>query len=103
MIYLALDQALKTTGYAIYEDDKLVTFDTFTISGTKPIEQRLQLFITKLNEIASIYNVREVFFEDIQQQRGNVETYKKLAYVQAAILIWCYNNDFRYAILSPSH
>lgn len=102
MIYLALDQAMKVTGYAIFEDNKLVTFNSFTIPANKPIEQRLQLFIQKLNEISSTYGVQEVFFEDIQYQ-NNAETYKKLAYVQAALIIWCYNNDFKFSILSPSH
>lgn len=102
MIYLALDQAVKTTGYAIFEDEKLVAYDNFTISSSKPIEQRLQMFIQKLNEIANGYGVQEIIFEDIQYQ-NNAETYRKLAYIQAAIIIWCYNRDFKFTILKPSH
>lgn len=50
-----------------------------------------------------MYEFNYIFFEDIQQQKSNVETYKKLAYVQAAILLWCYFNEISYTILSPSH
>ena len=50
-----------------------------------------------------MYEFDYIFFEDIQQQKGNVETYKKLAYVQAAILLWCYFNEVSYTVLSPSH
>lgn len=100
--YLALDQALKTTGWAIYDNSNLLTFNSFNIPANKPIEQRLNIFFTKLYELDKEYSFDHVFFEDIQNQANN-ETYKKLAYVQAAIMIWCYNNDKSFTILSPSH
>lgn len=102
MRYLALDQAARTTGYAIYEGDKLIQYGKFNLSPSKPIEQRLQTIIQKLTEIANDYDIQEVFFEDIQYQ-NNIKTYKILAYIQAAILIWCYNNNYKFAILTPSH
>jgi len=43
-----------------------------------------------------------VFFEGIQKQ-SNAETFKKLAYCQATILLWCYWNELKYTILPPSH
>ena len=42
-----------------------------------------------------------IIFEGIQQQ-SNVETFRKLAMVQAAILLLCYNLDIKYMIYSPS-
>lgn len=48
------------------------------------------------------YNFEYVAFEDIQKQ-NNQETYKKLAYVQATVMIWCYNQDIKFTIYSPSH
>lgn len=102
MIYLSLDQAMRTTGYSIFEDKRLVAYGSFTISGSKPIEQRLNDFFQNLNTLYRQFEFDEVFFEDIQNQNNN-ETYKKLAYVQATIMIWCYNNDIRFHILSPSH
>lgn len=102
MFYLALDQALKVTGYAVYNGEQLYRYGSFSISGTKPIEQRLNLFIQELNNLYREYEFKELFFEDIQNQNNN-ETYKKLAYVQATIMIWCYNNNIKFHILSPSH
>lgn len=99
---LCLDQAMKKTGWAIYEDGELWKYGTFSIPANKPIEQRLQIFITELNNIINNFSIKEVFFEDIQYQ-NNAETYKKLAFVQATIMIWCYNNDLKFSILSPSH
>lgn len=43
-----------------------------------------------------------MFFEGIQKQ-SNAETFKKLAYCQATILLWCYWNELKYTILPPSH
>lgn len=43
-----------------------------------------------------------VAFEDIQNQANN-ETYKKLAYCQSAIYLWCYFNDIHCSTLGPSH
>ena len=102
MIYLSLDQAMRTTGYSIFEGKRLVAYGSFTVSGSKPIEQRLNDFFQNLNTLYRQFEFDEVFFEDIQNQNNN-ETYKKLAYVQATIMIWCYNNDMRFHILSPSH
>lgn len=100
--YLSLDQALQTTGWAIYEGDTLVTHGHFTISSTKPIEQRLGAIWKELNALYDTYEFDELFYEDIQKQQ-NAETYKKLAYVQAAVLLWCFFKDVRSTCLGPSH
>ena len=102
MIYLSLDQAMRTTGWAIFEDDELKKYGSFTIPSHHSIEQRLNEFMRELNNLYREYEFDELFFEDIQNQNNN-ETYKKLAYVQATIIIWCYNNNIKFSILSPSH
>ena len=102
MIYLSLDQSLRTTGWAIFEDKELKQYGHFTIPSNHPIEQRLNEFMRELNNLYREYEFDELFFEDIQNQNNN-ETYKKLAYVQATIVIWCYNNNIKFHILSPSH
>lgn len=102
MIYLSLDQSLRTTGWAIFEDKELKQYGHFTIPSHHPIEQRLNEFMRELNDLYREYEFDELFFEDIQNQNNN-ETYKKLAYVQATIVIWCYNNNIKFHILSPSH
>ena len=102
MIYLALDQALQTTGWAIFNDGQLVNHGYFSIPANKPIEQRLLMIMKKLSELENEFEFENLFFEDIQSQQ-NKETYKKLAYVQAAILIWCYNTNHKFTILPPSH
>lgn len=102
MIYLSLDQSLRTTGWAIFENKDLKQYGHFTIPSHHPTEQRLNEFMRELNDLYREYEFDELIFEDIQNQNNN-ETYKKLAYVQATIIIWCYNNNIKFCILSPSH
>lgn len=102
MKILALDQSLNTTGWAVFENDKLLTYGTFTISATRPIEERLHNIWKQINELYATHEFEFLIFENIQQQHGNVETFKKLAYVQAALMLWCYNTDIKYKILAPS-
>ena len=102
MIYLALDQALNTSGWAIFYNSDLEKFSTFSTKSSSPIEERLWTIWNKLDELYGQYNFDYIFFEDIQHQ-ANMETYKKLAFCQAIILVWCYYNNKEYIILSPSH
>ena len=64
----------------------MVNHGHFSIPANKPIEQRLLMIMKKLSELENEFEFENLFFEDIQSQQ-NKETYKKLAYVQAAILI----------------
>lgn len=102
MKLLALDQSLNTSGWAIFEDDKLKTYGTFTISPTRPIEERLHNIWKQVNELYALHEFDFLVFENIQQQYGNVETFKKLAYVQATLMLWCYNTAMKFKILGPS-
>ena len=103
MIYLALDQALQTTGYAVFENDELIKWGTFSTNPTYPIEERLYTIQQQLTELDKQYNIGHVFFEDTQKQ-VNLDTYKRLCYVQSIIMLWCRNRGgIQYNILSPSH
>lgn len=103
-MYLALDQSIRITGWSIYDDrGKLKECGKWTIPSDLPIGARLERFISYLNDLSENYNINKVFFEDIQMQNGNVETYKKLAYTQAMILYWCEIHNKECEILSPSH
>lgn len=103
MNYLALDQALQTTGYAVFEDDKLIKWGTFSTNASHPIEERLYTIQQQLTELDKQYNIGHVFFEDTQKQ-VNLDTYKRLCYVQSIIMLWCRNRGgIQYNILSPSH
>ena len=87
--FLSLDQALQTTGWAFFRDDRLVGYGTYQIPANKGMETRLGLIFTELNALYDKYEFDHIVFEGIQNQQ-NAETFKRLAYVQAAIMLWCY-------------
>ena len=83
MRLLALDQASRTSGYAIFEDDKLIDFGIFTYDDTD-IGVRLHKIRNKVDSLICDNNIDKVVFEDIQLQgnvANNVQTFKTLAEV----------------------
>ena len=103
MRLLALDQASRVTGVAIFDGDKLVKYGTFEIKSNQELGKRLTQFLENLDKLYAAYHFDAVAYEDIQLQMGNVETYKKLAYIQAMILFWCEKHEKNLYCLSPSH
>lgn len=103
MRLLALDQASRVTGVAIFDDDKLVKYGTFEIKSNQELGKRLTQFLENLDKLYAAYHFDAVAYEDIQLQMGNVETYKKLAYIQAMILFWCEKHEKNLYCFSPSH
>ena len=103
MRLLALDQASRVTGIAIFDDDKLVKYGTFEIKSNQELGKRLTQFLENLDKLYAAYHFDAIAYEDIQLQMGNVETYRKLAYVQAMILFWCEKYEKNLYCLSPSH
>jgi Holliday junction resolvasome RuvABC endonuclease subunit len=103
MRLLALDQASRVTGVAIFDDDKLLKYGTFEIKSNQELGKRLTQFLENLDKLYAAYHFDAVAYEDIQLQMGNVETYKKLAYIQAMILFWCEKHEKNLYCLSPSH
>lgn len=103
MRLLALDQASRVTGVAIFDDDKLIKYGTFEIKSNQELGKRLTQLLENLDKLYAAYHFDVIIYEDIQLQMGNVETYKKLAYVQAMILFWCEKHEKNLYCLSPSH
>lgn len=104
MKVLALDQALQTTGWAIFENKKLVDCGKFTVEKKGSMAQRLhciQQEIAKLVFDKEDGEVDFIVFEGIQNQSNN-ETFKKLAYVQAATMLFCYQAMIDFSVLAPS-
>ena len=88
MTILALDQASRTSGYAIFCDDQLIDSGTFTFSQTDMAE-RLNGIRHSVKKLINAYNIEKIILEDIQLQSSvanNVTTYKALAQVIGVII-----------------
>ena len=86
MKILALDQASRTSGYAIFENDELIDCGTFTLAQDNVGERLVKLREQIINFIKD-NQIDIVLFEDIQLQSGmaGVTTYKVLAEVFGVI------------------
>lgn len=102
MKVLALDQALKSTGWAVFENNKVIDSGIFSTQGASPIEQRLGAIWEFLSDLYYKHDFDYVAMEDCQQQK-NAQTYQKLSMVKATLILWCYFNDIKYEVLAPSH
>ena len=79
MRILAFDQASRTSGYALIEDNKLIEHGKFTFEDAD-FGVRLYKIRQKVEALVKQYSPDKVLFEDIQLQ-DNVDTFKKLAEV----------------------
>ena len=87
MRLLALDQASRTSGYAVFDEDELITYGTFTYDDDD-IGIRLHKIRNKVQGLIELYSIDYVVFEDIQLQgnvANNVQTFKTLAEVFGVI------------------
>lgn len=105
---LALDQASKVTGYTIFDADtkEVLEIGSWSIPGENKLtmRQRLAEFWEQLNGIYNRFPFQELVYEDIQLQKTNVKTFRTLAYIQAAILLWCGTDDsITSDCVAPSH
>lgn len=83
MTILAFDQATRTSGYSVYEDQKLIAHGTFTFTDNN-LGMRLWKIRQKVEELYNKYLPDRIIYEDIQLQQGavnNVVTFKSLAEV----------------------
>lgn len=84
---LALDQASKVTGWAIFEDGELKSYGKISLDDPNT-DIRLVQLRQDIQTLIADYNINEVIFEDIQQQNNvanNVQTFKVLAEVYGVV------------------
>lgn len=100
---LAADQALKTSGIAIFDEEDLVVCGSWTIpSKEKELSNRINQFLLFIESFCKIYPIDKIVFEDTQQQ-FNITTFKHLNYLEGNLEYWCYQNGYDYDIMAPSH
>ena len=83
MRLLALDQSTRTSGWAVFDNEKLLTHGKFTADHSD-VGDRLFYIRKKVIELIDQFNIDEVVFEDIQLQNNvvnNIQTFKSLAEV----------------------
>lgn len=91
MRILALDQASRVSGFAIFEDGKLINYGVFKTTEDE-MPKRLLTIRNKIYKLIIDNNIDKVYFEDIQLQKtvlNNVSTFKALSEVIGVISESC--------------
>ena len=80
---LSLDQSSRITGYAIFDNGKLIHYGKI-VTAQEDIGERLLIIRTQILQLINEYHIDQMVFEDIQLQgnvSNNVQTFKVLAEV----------------------
>lgn len=87
---LALDQASRTSGWSVFQNDDLIASGTFTYDDDD-FSSRLVKIRNKVIQLIQQYEINKVLLEDIQLQgqTNNVTTYKALAEVLGVLEELC--------------
>ena len=103
MRLLALDQASRTCGWAIFDNQELIDSGTFTLKSDD-IGERLVQYRQYLIDLTDKYEIDEVAFEDIQMQGqvNNVQTFKVLAEVFGVTQEYLAEQNYFYHIVSSN-
>ena len=105
---IAFDQALNTSGYSVFVNGKLSDHGKFTTIDSSTGDKLVDFkdFIDRMFEAE---NPDKVVFEGIQLQQipgssahGNVDTFRKLAYVQSILIESLTRKGIPYEIVSAS-
>ena len=83
---LALDQATRTTGWSVFQEDQLIASGTFTFEDDD-FALRLVKIRNKVISLTEQYGINKILLEDIQLQgqSNNVESYRQLADVRGVL------------------
>ena len=103
---LALDQATHLTGYAVFDNDQLVTSGIFQTELTDSIV-RANAVKNWLISMVESWKPDVIGFEDIQLQQFNgknigVTTYKILAELLGILIETCFENSWPYVVCAPA-
>lgn len=104
MKILALDQASRTSGYSVFENDKLVTSGKFTFED-QDMGLRLKKIRQKVESLIDEHSPDTLVLEDIQLQKtvgNNVVTYKVLAQVIGVLTELAAEKELKYELVHSS-
>lgn len=105
---LALDQASKVSGYAIFQNDKFVTCGVIKASSSWPLGKRLVYIADRINELINQYQIEEVVCEDVileeedRQTQFGYKTFKALCETLGIVVEVAYRAGKPITILSAN-
>lgn len=96
MRILALDQASRISGWAVFDDDKLIDSGIIRINPSFKLGERLHHIRMEVKDLIQAYQIEKVYLEDIYadgQHVNNISTFKTLAEVFGVLFELCVDLD----------
>lgn len=95
MKILSLDLSTKSSGWAIFEDTKLIDYGCITSSSTDLIK-RINVMVDELKKIIDNNDINKIIAEEVRPQggfgAGNIQTHRALMWLQAGIAFMLHDN-----------
>ena len=102
MKILSLDMSTRRTGWALYENEKLVAYDLIETASSNMFE-RLCAMYKQIEELLRIHKVDKIICEDVPvSMHSNLQTGKDLCVLQGCILALAFRYGLEYAFLKPT-
>lgn len=104
MITLSIDPSSKSTGLAVFEQNKLIHYQCISDSSTDTYK-RIQIMVKAIDKICLKYNPTDIIIQDVipQDVKNNNNVYKVLIYLQAAIVLQLYTRGKKVQFYTASH
>lgn len=85
MKLLSLDMSSKSTGWAIFENDKLINYGCIA-SGSTDLIKRIHIMVDTIENIIQEYQPEHIILEEVRPDLvgSNIQTYKALTWLQGA-------------------
>lgn len=92
-LLIALDESTTCTGYAVFEDEKLINHGVFSFKS-KDVLERVSLIMEKIENLINTYNPNNMIIEDVQITM-NAATAKSLLGLQFMIEVYAHRNNIQ--------
>lgn len=90
MIILSIDASTKSSGWAVFDNDKLLEYGCYTASSTDLVK-RIHKITDSFDELMNKYKIDKVVLEEVRPDneygQKNVQTHRALMWLQGAICI----------------
>jgi Holliday junction resolvasome RuvABC endonuclease subunit len=100
-ITIALDESTKSTGYAVFQDTKLIDYGAF-IQNSKNVLERVSNIINDIEEMIEYYNPSNMVIENVQITMS-APTAKSLMGLQFLIELLCYRKNINCTTIRTAH
>lgn len=104
MKILSIDASTKSTGIAIFQQDKLIHYECISAKSDNKYK-RILIMVQKIVQLYQKYKPTDIIMQDIlpQDVKHNQNIFKALIYLQAAIILQLYKKGINVNLYVASH